>query len=218
MDNFNTPYYASSISEFWQRWHISLSSWFRDYVYIPMGGNRVSRPRWYGNLLITFALSGLWHGANWTYVIWGILNGVYLACGVFTEKARNHLFHIIGLAETNWLRLAMRIVITFILVCAGWVVFRAKSLSDAWYIFTHFHTGWDFGNIRTEHFFLRQMPVAIVSIVLLEAVQLAQRRISLTGLLWQCPVVLRWVVYAGFILSVVLFGVFSKGQFIYFQF
>lgn len=218
MDNFNTPYYSSSISEFWQRWHISLSSWFRDYVYIPLGGNRVPRPLWYRNLLVTFALSGLWHGANWTYVVWGVLNGVYLVCGVFTAKARNLLFKAVGLSETNPIRTMLRIAITFVLVCAGWVVFRAQSLPDAWYILTHFHTGWDFGNIRTEHFFLRQFPVAVMSILFLEAVQLTQRRISLSGLLLRGPMLLRWVVYVGIVVSVVLFGVFSKGQFIYFQF
>lgn len=218
MENFNTPYYSTSISEFWHRWHISLSSWFRDYVYIPLGGNRVSRPRWYVNLLVTFAVSGLWHGANWTYVIWGFLNGVYLVCGVLSERGRNHIFGLFGLSENSRLRMAVRIVSTFALVCAGWVIFRAKNISDAWYIYTHFWTDWNLGAIRTEQFLLRQLPVAVLSIVFLEAVQLLQGRVSLTGLLARRPLVLRWTVYVSFVMAVVLFGVFRKGQFIYFQF
>jgi len=78
MKNFDRPYFSKSVAEFWKRWHISLSSWFRDYLYISLGGSRVSRPRWYFNLFFTFLISGLWHGANWTYVVWGGLNGLYL--------------------------------------------------------------------------------------------------------------------------------------------
>lgn len=218
MENFNTPYYAGSISEFWQRWHISLSSWFRDYVYIPLGGNRVSRPRWYGNLLATFALSGLWHGASWTYVIWGVLNGIYLVGGVITKQMQNRIFQFLGMFEANCFRKAICVAITFILVCAGWVVFRAKDLSDAWHIYTHFWKGWDWGAIRTEHLGLRQLVVAVFSIVTLELLQMLQGRISMSELLAERSLTLRWSVYLGCVLVLVLFGVFRSGQFIYFQF
>lgn len=88
MQNFNRPYFSKSISEFWKRWHISLSTWFRDYLYIPLGGNRVGIPRWYFNLFFTFMVSGLWHGANWTFVIWGALHGTYLIIGILTRNFR----------------------------------------------------------------------------------------------------------------------------------
>src|SRR5579864_3863024 len=91
MTNFNKPYRSKSVSEFWKRWHISLSTWFRDYLYISLGGNRVSIPRWYLNLMIVFLVSGLWHGANWTFVIWGALHGFYLIFALATEKPRKRL-------------------------------------------------------------------------------------------------------------------------------
>ena len=92
MENFNTPYYSQSISEFWHRWHISLSTWFRDYVYIPLGGSRVNQARWCFNIFVTFTVSGLWHGANWTYVVWGALNGLYLLAGKTTSGLRTRAF------------------------------------------------------------------------------------------------------------------------------
>ena len=99
MTNFNRPYFSRSISEFWKRWHISLSTWFRDYLYISLGGNRVSIPRWYLNLFLVFTISGLWHGANWTYIIWGSLNGFYLVFAIITEKWRKRFKQLIGLDQ-----------------------------------------------------------------------------------------------------------------------
>jgi len=99
MTNFNRPYFSKSISEFWKRWHISLSTWFRDYLYIQLGGNKVVRSRWYFNLFITFVISGLWHGANWTYIIWESLHGAYLIFALVTKNWRNNLNQITGLAN-----------------------------------------------------------------------------------------------------------------------
>ena len=90
MENFRQPYFSQSISEFWRRWHISLSTWFRDYLYIPLGGNRVAEWRWYFNLLIVFIVSGLWHGANWTFIIWGALHGLYLICSLYSYPEEQH--------------------------------------------------------------------------------------------------------------------------------
>jgi alginate O-acetyltransferase complex protein AlgI len=219
MENFKTPYHARSVSEFWHRWHISLSTWFRDYVYIPLGGNRVSTTRlWYANLMITFTLSGLWHGANWTYVAWGALNGGYLITGIATRKWRERVYGWLGLGADSSIRTAIAIATTFALTCAAWVVFRANNLADASYVFTHFWRGWDFGAISTEQFLMRQMPAAILSVAFLEAVQLIHGRISITRLIGRFPVVVRWPVYAGFVLAVVLLGVYRSSQFIYFQF
>lgn len=218
MENFNTPYYSKSISEFWHRWHISLSSWFRDYLYNPMVERLVSASGWCFTILVTFAVSGLWHGANWTYVVWGCLNGTYLLAGAATESFRNRVFAAFGLSETAPLRLGIRIVSTFLLTCVGWVVFRARNLPDVWYILTHFWRNWDFHSISTEQFLLRQMPVAIAGIMLLEMVQLLNGRVRLADLIVRAPLVPRWAFYLTCVFSVILFGVFRNTQFIYFQF
>jgi len=119
MENFETPYYALSISEFWRRWHISLSTWFKDYLYVPLGGNRVGKTRHIVNLLITFGVSGLWHGANWTFVIWGVLNGVYLISGFLTKGWRDRIFNAVGLREDTSLRKAIMLGSTFTLTCVA---------------------------------------------------------------------------------------------------
>jgi D-alanyl-lipoteichoic acid acyltransferase DltB (MBOAT superfamily) len=218
MENFDTPYYSQSISEFWHRWHISLSTWFRDYLYIPLGGSRVNMPRWIINILITFGVSGLWHGANWTYVVWGLLNGVYLLVGTTTEGVRNRLFALVGMTKDTLSRRVIRVAVTFGLTLIAWVIFRARTLGDAWYIFAHSYRGWDFDTIKTEQFLLRQMPVAIGGIVLLEFGQWLQRQPSFPTTVARFPLALRWACYSAVMLGVVLFGIYRKAQFIYFQF
>lgn len=218
MENFRTPYYSLSTSEFWHRWHISLSTWFKDYVYIPMGGSRVSRNRHIFNLMVTFAVSGLWHGANWTYVIWGSLNGVYLVVGWLTKNWRNRFFSIFGLHEGTLPRRVIMLVTTFLLSCLAWIVFRARNIKDAVYVFTHLASNWNFHQIATEQFWMRQMPVALAAILVLEIGQLLAGRISIDSVLGRLPVSARWAAYAGFVMAVVLFGVYQKAQFIYFQF
>jgi D-alanyl-lipoteichoic acid acyltransferase DltB (MBOAT superfamily) len=103
MDNFRRPYFSKSIGEFWRRWHISLSTWFRDYLYIPLGGNRVSKVRWLANLMIVFVVSGLWHGAAWTFVIWGGLHGMYLIVGILTQRWRNRAWATVERAARRWM-------------------------------------------------------------------------------------------------------------------
>src|ERR1019366_2556035 len=144
MENFRTPYYSLSISEFWQRWHISLSTWFKDYLYIPLGGNRVSRSRHIINLLITFGLSGLWHGANWTYVVWGILNGTYLVCGFLTKQWRDRFFATIGLTELTATRRAIMRATTSPLRRFPWIFSRARTTGDPRYVLTPLARIWDF--------------------------------------------------------------------------
>lgn len=125
MKNFDRPYFSSSVSEFWGRWHISLSSWFRDYVYIPLGGNRVSTFQHIRNLLIVFALSGIWHGANWTFVVWGVLNGIYLTSEVLWKR-----FVTDKTPKTFWFRW-IGVLVTFHCVLLSWVYFRANSVGTA---------------------------------------------------------------------------------------
>ncbi|MET3129423.1 D-alanyl-lipoteichoic acid acyltransferase DltB (MBOAT superfamily) [Arcicella rosea] len=126
MENFKSPYFSKSISEFWRRWHISLSTWFRDYLYIPLGGNRVSEWRRYFNQFIVFMVSGLWHGAQWTFVIWGSLHGFYL----IVAAARNKYFPKLTFPD-NTLGKAINLISTFVLVMLAWVFFRAKDTRDA---------------------------------------------------------------------------------------
>ena len=132
MINFKSPYFSASIREFWSRWHISLSTWFRDYVYIPLGGNRRGpwRTRW--NLLVTFLVSGLWHGADWTYVLWGGIHGL----GQILEREWNRMFRIDPNKKT-WLKMGC----TFLFVSVTWIFFRANTISDAGYILTHLFDG-----------------------------------------------------------------------------
>lgn len=218
MENFNRPYHSRSISEFWRRWHISLSTWFRDYLYIPMGGSRFGERRHFLSLLVTFGVSGLWHGAAWTFVLWGLLNAVYLIVGSLTKEIRDRVFDSIRLGEATLARRSIAWASTFVLTCIAWVLFRAATMGDAWYILTHLMAGWDFGHIATEQFLLRQMLVALLAIATLEAVELLQQRTSISDLFARLPMAPRWAAYAGCVIFVVMFGVFRQTQFIYFQF
>lgn len=146
MKNFDHPYTAVSVKDFWSRWHISLSSWFRDYLYIPLGGNRTSRPRHLFNLFFVFLVSGLWHGANWTFVIWGALHGVYQIVGNLTRPARDRLLTRCGLDTKGAVVVNARRVVTFFLVTFAWLLFRANSISDAIALLSKVFC--DFGGVR----------------------------------------------------------------------
>ena len=217
MVNFRRPYFAASIAEFWSRWHISLSTWFRDYVYIPLGGNRVSAWRWVRNALAVFLLSGLWHGANWTFVIWGSLHGLYLVIGRFTAPWRARLWTVTGLAHWPSLRKWVGVLCTFHLVLVGWLFFRAATLADVGVLWANAWRGpWRtaaWAGLGPEEFIL-----AIASLFILISVHLLQRRWQLRSMLAHQPTWLRWSVAYGMILGVVLLGEFRAQPFIYFQF
>ncbi len=146
MKNFDHPYRATTIKEFWSRWHISLSTWFKDYLYIPLGGSRCKKWRHLLNLFIVFLISGLWHGAAWTFVIWGAVHGIYQIAGTLTYKWRKKLIEGIGLKETSIPVVLVRRVLVFALVGFAWLFFRANSITDAiTLINTLFVTGWGVG-------------------------------------------------------------------------
>lgn len=224
MKNFDRPYFAKSITEFWRRWHISLSTWFRDYLYIPLGGNRVSPARNYMNLFIVFLLCGLWHGANWTFVIWGVLHGFYLISERLTLDYRALLVKKMSLDKMGALLKVMRVLITFVLVCFAWIFFRAQNLNDAWYIVTHLFSGWDsvlFGYDLQPVLILGSYKFFVTVVILIgftETVYLMQRKGSVVEMLNQKPIWLRWSVYYILVISIVLLGNFSSQEFIYFQF
>ena len=215
MTNFNRPYFARNISEFWKRWHISLSTWFKDYLYISLGGNRVSVPRWYFNLFLVFLISGLWHGANWTYVIWGTLNGFYLVFAIITQKFRNRINDLTGIEKLPRLNHFLQIFITFILSCFAWIFFRANSITDAFTIIKKILT--DRGSI-----FIGKPSIMIYSflgIFILLFVELKKEFYKGEFSFFNHK---NWVVrnlsYAFLIIIILLIGVFDGGQFIYFQF
>jgi len=227
MENFNRPYLSKTTAEFWKRWHISLSTWFRDYLYISLGGNRVARWKRHRNLLITFFLSGLWHGANWTYVMWGVVNGVYLVIGLWTEKIRNTVTRSIGLSRFPRVHNAAKVTITFILTCLAWVFFRARNISDAFYILTHMWSGWGamlswkggarevLKNTTLDYMELIIAAVAIGIMIIIHSYIKKERQAPVFS---EKPLVFRWSLYYGLLVLILFFGVFSRTQFIYFQF
>lgn len=236
MKNFDHPYFARSISEFWGRWHISLSTWFRDYLYIPLGGNRVSKPRWMFNLFVTFLISGLWHGANWTYIVWGALHGTYFILSALTESLRARLASLLGLGGWPRLRAALSTLTTFALVTFAWIFFRAASLADALYITRHLVSGWpafltqSWGLLQAgvqnsaeagvysviEATFTALAPLTketrtvialtLVALLILLIVEILQYRGDFLERLNQQPVLVRRVVYASLIAVILILG------------
>lgn len=217
MENFRQPYLAASITDFWRRWHISLSTWFRDYLYIPLGGNRAGRWRLWVNTLIVFMVSGLWHGANWTFVIWGALHGVYSIATTSLGPGITRLVDRLAGRRAALVRSVGGVLVTFNLVALAWIFFRACTLEEAWYITTHLLT-----DLRPQFNFgvglgLTPMLITAAGIVLVEGVQWAHRQGRLP--IDTAPVWVRWAGYYGVVLLVVLLGmIHSTAQFIYFQF
>jgi alginate O-acetyltransferase complex protein AlgI len=218
MKNFDAPYFSQSIAEFWKRWHISLSTWFRDYLYIPLGGNRVSRGKIYRNILITFAVSGLWHGANWTYIVWGGLNGVYLIVGLVSTGWKTRLRELMGLSGNSLVLVGCRVITTFSCICVAWIFFRSNSLSDAWYIVNHLTSGWTGPQQKVRVFSDFDRVVAIGAIAVLESVQWMQQTAKDGRRPVQLPAYFKWPAYYCLLFTILVFGVFDTTQFIYFQF
>ena len=196
MTNFRSPYFATSIHDFWSRWHISLSTWFRDYVYIPLGGNRHGELRRDINLLLTFLVSGLWHGANWTFVLWGLLHGIM-------QVAENHLFKR-GRKHPR--------LLVFAVVCFAWIFFRADTFADAGYVITHLFTGiTSFRAYLSEGIGILDLNPSVrlsiaLSLGLLAAYDAASLKTDVIGWVSKKPVLLRCLIYGGLI------------AFVYFQF
>jgi D-alanyl-lipoteichoic acid acyltransferase DltB (MBOAT superfamily) len=223
MINFKRPYLALSISEFWSRWHISLSTWFRDYLYIPLGGNRVPKWRWQLNLLIVFLVSGLWHGANWTYVIWGALHGVYLILEIHVQRIWSAIPKKIRTIPPAWiLRLLQRIVVLG-LVGYAWIFFRAESVASAWLISSRLFSGWtvsSLSNLIHSTFTNYELLITFAAIGIMEIVHHFQERGSLRTMLASKPAALRWLLYVGILVCILIFGKIyaAPTDFIYFQF
>jgi len=224
MTNFNRPYHSASISEFWTRWHISLSTWFRDYLYIPLGGNRVAKWRWQLNLFITFVVSGLWHGADWTFVIWGAINGFYLLFAIWSRWLRDRVARLTRVDRLPGLRKAVGVVVVFVLITFAWIFFRADSLADAGFVVTHLFTGWRADAAYFSGTFQRMgitnldWVILLAAIGFMETVHAWQRKHDERHLFSGAPAPVRWLAWYGLLLAIVVTGVFSNNQFIYFQF
>jgi alginate O-acetyltransferase complex protein AlgI len=218
MVNFRRPYFAQSIREYWQRWHISLSTWFRDYVYIPLGGNRTVKWKWYYNLFITFALSGLWHGANWTYVLWGSLNGIYIILAFITAKWRDSIALKLGLSEKSKIRHLVNIFWTFSLVSAGWFLFRANSLDETFVIVQKvLDVGSYSFNLQLYHF-PADFYLSFVLIGLLVIIEIGEEKFNLVHKLSLQPRSFKWVVMVGAVFTIFILGKWNGTDFLYFQF
>lgn len=227
MENFDTPYFSMSIKEFWRRWHISLSQWFRDYVYIPMGGNRCGHIRKYFNLFVTFLISGLWHGANWTFIIWGGLHGAYQIIGEVLEPLRRKIF---GRVSKNCISYKLgRISVTFIFVDIAWIFFRSDSVIDALnYIYrlcTRINPWACFdGTLYTIGLDRIEMNILMAGIIIMLLIELVKykSKIRLDEFLCRQNLWFKWLVIFTMIFMVIIFGeygsTFDVKQFIYFQF
>jgi D-alanyl-lipoteichoic acid acyltransferase DltB (MBOAT superfamily) len=215
MTNFNRPYFSRNIAEFWKRWHISLSTWFKDYLYISLGGNRVSVPRWYFNLFFVFLVSGLWHGANWTFIIWGAINGFYLVFALVTGKYVHRLEKATGLIHHRRLTQVGNIIITFFLACFAWIFFRANHVEDAFLIIRRI-ARFD-GPVHFEN--PSMLIFSLLGLVILFGYEYKQEYYKGNFSLLNHPSwVVRYATYTALILLILLMGVFDGGQFIYFQF
>ena len=218
MENFKRPYFSKSIGEFWRRWHISLSTWFRDYLYVPLGGNRVVKWRWYYNLMIVFLVSGLWHGANWTFVVWGALHGFYLLVSLWTAGIGVKVQNFLRLGQFPMFRKALQIIVTFHLVTFAWIFFRANSISDAFYIVSHLFSGLELKAGYGIGVGVYELGLALLMILLMELIHLIQRQGSVRQFIAEKPVWIRWSAYYALASCILVFGKFGITEFIYFQF
>lgn len=204
MENFRRPYFATTVTDFWHRWHISLSTWFKDYLYIPLGGNRVSTIRCNFNIMTTFIVSGIWHGANWTFVVWGTIHGL-LQC---IEKG-------LGWNKISW-NTSMKIfhwLLTFCIVCLAWIFFRSNNISDAFSIIKSIFTNLKMPYMRVSDFLAIGMALSIMFIKEMKDEGNSKVRIS-NSQYW----IVRHCYVVVMITFIILFGVLNGDQFIYFQF
>lgn len=226
MKNFNNPYRATSIKDFWNRWHISLSTWFRDYIYFPLGGSRVNKFRWALNIIVVFLISGLWHGASWTFVIWGLLHAIFQIIGRLTLNIRNKFWTLLKV-DTNGLLLSiLRMIMTFVLVCFTWIAFRANSISDMALAYRLLFTGWNFssayfinvGNVLD--FGWKTVLIIVSAIVILNVVDYIKVQYDSSKTGWY---IARKAIYIFSIWCVIFCFIYlsisgNSSNFIYFQF
>ena len=217
MKNFAFPYFSRDIAEFWRRWHISLSTWFRDYLYIPLGGSRVSRAKTIRNIFIIFIVSGFWHGANWTFIIWGALNAIYFLPLLLAKRNRSHLDTVASSKYFPSLRELIQMIFTFSLTLFAWIFFRVENLSHAWeYLNILFSPSlFTLPSLLSD----TQMIVVLVNIVLFVAIEwMGREKEFALQIIDKVPIPVK--VVSTYILAVFIILFMNAGQyeFIYFQF
>ena len=227
MENFKCPYLASSIAGFWRRWHISLSTWLRDYLYIPLGGNRKGTARKYLNIMIVFLVSGLWHGAGWTFVVWGLLHGLFQVIGYILKPVRDWCVNVFKVERNAFSHRVLKVLVTFLLVNFAWVFFRASSLGEAFLIIKNslVFTPWMLadGSLYKHGLDSADFFVAIVGLIIVVVTDLVnyngfviRERILKQGI-W-----IRYIIVIVAIISILVFGIWGPGYdsaaFIYQQF
>jgi len=218
MTNFRRPYFANSISDFWRRWHISLSSWFKDYVYISLGGNRVVKWRHYYNLFITFLVSGLWHGAEWTFVIWGALHGFFLIFAIWTVRLREQGNQMLGIAQRPKLYRFTQTLVTFVLVYFSWIFFRANNTQEAFTIIGDMFRSVEGGGVNLFKFGV-DFYISFIAIAVLLVVEYFEEFSGLYARMTEkLAKPLKWAVLTVIIVLIVVLGVWQGSDFLYFQF
>jgi len=226
--NFRTPLQSKSMREFWTRWHITLSTWFRDYLYIPLGGNRGSKSRWRFNLFITFLISGFWHGASWAFVVWGALHGVYLIIEIQVKPLFDRFNKAVGLVKVPRILAAIKVFIMFNLLAFSLLVFRAESGEDALVLIQHLLVNIgdqisSLSNIKEvfKELFMnsRSLVYLIMSIGILAIVDFTIRKGTIEDFIYKIPRPVRFGIYFFLIGWFLIFGAFENPQeFVYFQF
>ncbi len=223
MDNFRQPYLATSIKDFWRRWHISLSAWFRDYLYIPLGGNRCGTVRKYFNLMITFLVSGLWHGAAWHYVFWGGLHGIYQVAGSVLKPVKKKMTLILHINTHTFSHKMLQCFITFLLTAFAWLFFRAESIKKAGLIIKYMVTNWNYVSRAEVGLNVFNIILLLIATVILLAVSvLKEMGIHLSDKLLVQNDWFKVVTTFVITMSILIFGIwggnYDESSFIYFQF
>ena len=225
MKNFDSPYFSKSITEFWRRWHISLSTWFRDYVYIPLGGNRKGEARTYFNLFAVFLISGLWHGAAMTFLIWGAIHGLIIMLEKALSPLRTYAYNTLSVNRDSFSNKLVFAGITFFIVCISWVFFRANSLKDAFSILTNSlvdnYECLYYGGLFKLGLDEAEFWVAIAAIAVLLLFDLFHKKKAAIKWLSSQNMVFRYFVYVCIVFVILIFGVYgdmAPTEFIYFQF
>lgn len=228
MENFQSPYLSESVSEFWRRWHISLTSWFKDYLYIPLGGSKKGLLRKNINRIIVFLISGLWHGAQWSFVVWGGLNGLYQVLGDILKPIRNQLVRMLRLNRSSIGHKLFKITLTNVLVCLSWIFFRSSSVTDAFRILSGIltvHNPWILldGSLYVHGLDQKNFTLLWFSIGILFFADFCKKRgIVVRHIIIRQDYWVRWLVFAFSISAILLFGIWGTAydatNFIYFQF